>query len=137
MGQICTTIEQSRKLLEAGLDIETADMYIRSLPIQEEGWKEFPFVRTPYDKVPGVPECPSLTDGKAEKWPAWSISALLHRLPFPELWQEMFARMIVWKCKVTYYEDDVSYTSQICNTEMDAVLDCVIWVLENKHKNYC
>lgn len=136
MAQICTTIEQSRKLLDAGLDIETADMYIKCLPINDEGWKEFQFSRTPYDKVPGVPEFPSLTDGKAEKWPAWSLTSLLHKLPFPELWQEMIAGMIVWKCKITYFEDDVTYTSQIKDTEIEAVLDCVLWTLENKHKNY-
>ena len=136
MIQICTTIEQSRKLLDAGLDIETADMYIKCLPINDEGWKEFQFSRTSYDKVPGVPEFPSLTDGKAEKWPAWSLTTLLHKLPFPELWQEMIAGMIVWKCKITYFEDDVTYTSQIKDTEIEAVLDCVLWTLKNKNKNY-
>jgi hypothetical protein len=42
----------------------------------------------------------------------------------------------VWKCKLTFFEDDVTYTSEIHNTEIEAVLDCVLWVLENKNKNY-
>lgn len=55
--KICTSIEQSKKLLELGLDADTADMWY--LPIKDT-----------YELVTS----PSLTRGII---PAWSLSALL------------------------------------------------------------
>lgn len=130
MTQICTTIEQSKKLLEAGLNSETADMFYN------------PTMNIDNGNCAGfldIPECIPFNEIKEHKelyMPGWSLTALLHQLPFPELWQEMLAGMLVWKCKLTFFEDDVTYTSEIYNTEIEAVLDCVLWTLKNKNKNY-
>ena len=130
MTQICTTIEQSKKLLEAGLNSETADMFYN--PVMDiDNSNCANFLETP--------ECIPFNEIKEHKelyMPSWSLTALLHQLPFPELWQEMLAGMLDWKCKITYFEDDVTYTSEIHNTEIEAVLDCVLWTLKNKNKNY-
>ena len=61
MTKICTTIEQSKKLIELGIDVNTADMWY--LPIKDS----HKLVTTP-----------SLTRGII---PAWSLSALLELIP--------------------------------------------------------
>ena len=67
MNKICTSLEQSQKLIELGIDISTADMcYIKDKPnigFLYEEYKEFG------DSI--------LTD----YWPAWSLTGLLNILP--------------------------------------------------------
>ena len=72
LGWIATTLEQSKKLLELGIDINTADMSYR--PYREEG---------------GIPDyqldlCPYMYASWVG-YPAWSLSALLNVLPYPQL----------------------------------------------------
>ena len=67
MNKICTSLEQSKKLIELGIDIDTADMcYINGNPnigFLSEEYKMFG------DNV------------LANYWPAWSLSALLDLMP--------------------------------------------------------
>jgi len=130
MTQICTTVEQSKKLLEAGLNPETADMIYNPVMDIDNG-NCAGFLETP-EYIPFK----EIKEHRELYMPAWSLTSLLHKLPFPELWQEMLAGMLVWKCKLTFFEDDVTYTSEIHTTEIEAVLDCVLWTLKNKNKNY-
>ena len=64
---IATTIEQSKKLIELGIDVNSADMYY---------WH-------------GCYRLLRVNDGKCEDIdiPAWSLSALLKILPCPHLEQ--------------------------------------------------
>ena len=64
MNKICTTIEQSKKLIELGIDVKTADMIYNTLDVFH--------VRhdTPIDKY---------------HTPAWSLSALLGLIPNVEI----------------------------------------------------
>ena len=75
MNKICTDIKQSKKLIELGIDVNTADLTVIDLPIQNGD--RFKFIN---NKLPGD-IFPSITDGKSEKIPAWSLSALLDILP--------------------------------------------------------
>ena len=64
MNKICTSIEQSKKLLELGIDVSTADMY--------------------YDvNSYGIQGKPEVAVGKvwSKDIPAWSLSALFDILP--------------------------------------------------------
>ena len=69
MNIICTSIEQSKKLIELGIDVNSADMY----------WSmdEIPFLAFPVNDI--------VTDWKyAEEngmLPAWSLAALLDIIP--------------------------------------------------------
>ena len=72
MSKICTTIEQCKKLLDLGIDINTADLTDTNLPLQDGS--RFDFIRC---KLPNE-TFPSITDGKSEKIPAWSLAALLN-----------------------------------------------------------
>ena len=65
-SQICTSVEQSKRLLELGLKKETADMSIITKPIDAIGAKYSltPFCECSYTKTYGV-------------IPAWSLHRLL------------------------------------------------------------
>lgn len=75
MNKICTSIEQTKKLIGIGIDVNTADLTVIDLPIQNGD--RFKFIN---NKLPGD-IFPSITDGKSEKIPAWSLSALLGLMP--------------------------------------------------------
>ena len=74
-NKICTSIEQSKKLIELGIDINSADLVVIDIPFQ--GGDRFKFIRI---KFPND-IFPSITDGKSELIPAWSLSALLDVYP--------------------------------------------------------
>lgn len=63
-SQVCTTIEQSKKLLELGLKPETADMY-HSTYISEN--RVYEVIATRYDKLPLL----------SQDIPAWSLHRLM------------------------------------------------------------
>lgn len=68
MTKICTSLEQSRKLIELGIDVNTADMF----------WD----TAEPLERI--VPTVGPISDYyDMEDWaiPAWSLSALLGLMP--------------------------------------------------------
>ena len=75
MNKICTDIHQTKKLIELGF-IDTADLTVINLPIKNG--ERFLYIgsRLPNDTFL------SITDGKSEKIPAWSLSVLLGLMPF-------------------------------------------------------
>ena len=70
MNKICTTIEQSQKLIELGIDVNTADMMWDDWRLIDEGWKlsvgYYHEIKKDYGR-----KC----------YPAWSLSALIEILP--------------------------------------------------------
>lgn len=66
----CTDIEQSKKLIELGIDINTADMMWDDWNLIDEGWKlsvgYYPEIEKDYGR-----KC----------YPAWSLAALIEVLP--------------------------------------------------------
>lgn len=73
MNKICTTIEQSKKLMELGIDVSTADMfYAYRADIQTGEW--------------GLSKTPIIIDGSEKidpvlDVPAWSLTALIGLIP--------------------------------------------------------
>ena len=114
MSKICTDIKQSKKLIELGIDVNTADLTILDLPIQ--GGDRFKFIssRLPNDTFP------SITDGKSEKVPAWSLSALLELIPN---WTMNKTDKVKLTCNPYFHRDD---------NPVDAVFEMIVWLLENK-----
>lgn len=114
MNKICTTIEQSKKFIELGIDVNTADMYWDyDYDIQQE-YKYYPRVMDKqFDDV-----C----------IPAWSLSALLELIHNNSyilrntgvetnrynIWA-IQRKSLVW-----------------CKTPLDAAFEMVCWLLENK-----
>ena len=83
-NKICTSIEQSKKLLKLGIDVNTADMrygyiapYDYSDRMFDGGYDEVPYPKDFLKKNPNFYE-----DEYDSELPAWSLTALLDVLPF-------------------------------------------------------
>lgn len=80
MKQICTTIEQSKKLLNLGISTDTSDM---SIWRQTKDWKGRPIERkmridaTPFNQLSHI----VMGVESFEEYPAWSLGALIRILP--------------------------------------------------------
>ena len=133
MNKICTSIEQSKKLIELGIDVSTADMFWKNGVSDKYIQRFTPFVSsgTNIDYDYDIP--------------AWSLSALLELMP-PYLFE--FERGIdlniypnlsgkAWHC--SYMPNAVENMKndkfkQITNGDnlVDAAFEMVCWLLENK-----
>lgn len=124
MNKICTTVEQSKKLLELGIDRNTADMWY----INGEGksyignWSEN---QHDWDDIP-----------------AWSLPALLELIPpylgeFNEGIDFGFSKSMNGKWYSAHYiqlnDDGVATFNKTVtgDTAIDAVFEMVCWLKEN------
>lgn len=133
-SKICTSIEQSKKLIELGIDVNTADMYYApdaNIFVAE------PYITTTEDET--------LIPAYKGVIPTWSLSALLDLMP-PYLFE--FERGIDlniyrnlngkgWHC--SYMPNTIENMKndkfkQITNGDepVDAAFEMVCWLLENK-----
>jgi hypothetical protein len=117
MNKICTSTKQSKKLIELGIDINTADLTVTNYPLQDGSRFDFICCKLPNDTFP------SITDGKSEKIPAWSLSALLKLIPIT----------CVLSINSGHYRIASNETNTFFhNNPLDAAFDMVCWLLENK-----
>lgn len=121
--QICTTIEQSKRLLELGLKKETADMKL--IPYTSEA------ISIDYNDGNFLEE---------DLYPAWSLHRLIAMLPdfFSNLGRQFNLKMD--KCFLRYCtarNDEYIYFQQK-DTLYDNIIDCIEWLIkENKfNKEY-
>ena len=111
MSNIATTISQSRKLIELGLDPKTADMFWMDtnsvkpcLKLMDDGifnHRNY-LVRFPNSSLP-----------------AWSLSALLEVMPKPDLYRETAD---LWVCATFFKEGSVRGFGE---TAIDAACDVI------------
>ena len=138
MCKICTSQEQSKKLIELGIDVNTADMFWDTL-----------FAKKPEAQVDNH----HLVD-EYDNWyrvPAWSLSALMNLLPsefeyFGTTYKINIRKYVsidnVDIYQVSYgnyhWHDDSGYSwSDMINTGekeelIDAVFQMVVWLIENE-----
>ena len=125
---IATTIEQSKHLLELGLDPKTADMFYFSYGM-------FRPMKLHVGKI-----LEDVVTGKRQ-WaiPAWSLSALLEVMPSNIKADEMQYYHHLEKSNgfytVSYYFDDVDElytlnTTKVCDDPVTAAYEMVCWLLE-------
>ena len=128
MNKICTSIEQSQKLIELGIDVNTANMdYIQ-------------FANDPkvYDCVINI-----YNNEHEDDWiPAWSLSALFSILPFDLIVDNR--RYVFSMCKgfdkngdtyaikyaifnTTFY----LHLTDFYNNPVDAAFEMVVWLKES------
>ena len=140
MAQICTTVEQSKKLIELGLDTKTADMSWDSIYDESHLMSDYKMSLIPYKYSSSI--C----------IPAWSLSALLDFLPSNIKTSNKFGTY-TYKLDLRKYDitDDVnmyqiaygspkdinhSWKDMINTSEredlLDVVFEMVCWLLENK-----
>ena len=120
--KICTDIEQSKKLVKLGIDVDTADMY----------W---------HKKIDGTLSL--RTDNLMVKLdtPAWSLSALLGLMPFQIIDNNQRFGFRQWKGYnsqgETYRYEYVSnigdrlYETYHLNNPVDAAFEMICWLKEN------
>ena len=142
MNKICTSQEQSKELIELGIDVNTADMFWNTLfSKKSEAQVDNHHLADEYDDWYRVP--------------AWSISALMNLLPseFTEVgeYSETTYKIDIRKYALTddvdiyqiaygnyrWYDDgSCSWSDMINNGEkeelIDAVFQMVVWLLKNK-----
>lgn len=121
-SQICTTKEQSERLLELGLKPETADMYYSENP-------QLLFIR---DK--GIP----LED---EDFHAWSLHRLIELCP-EYINIDGYADTTYWfkmykLDNKIIYENDYDRWIYLGDGDnlFDSIIDCIEWAINNKHFN--
>lgn len=126
MSKICTSIEQSKKLIALGIDVNTADMY--------------------YDvNSYGIQSKPEVAVGKvwSKDIPAWSLSALLELIPpylgeFKDGIDFGLSKAMNGKWYSAHYikfNDDglASFNITVTgDTAIDAAFEMVCWLKENK-----
>ena len=113
--KICTSIEQSKKLIELGLDINTADMHWQYV---EEDSGQLQWFYFPKD----------FSINQEKSIPAWSLSALLELISTKN-YSLRNSNVGTNKYNVWIPErKSPVWTS----TPLDAVFETVFWLLENK-----
>lgn len=141
MNKICTSIEQSKKLIELGIDPKTADMFWDMAEPEER-------------RMPTVGLISDYDDMEDWAVPAWSLSALMNLLPseFTEVGKYSTTIYVIKirKYKFTdevnlhqiaygsykWYEDGGYTWSDMINTGekedfLDACYEMVCWLKEN------
>lgn len=113
--KICTSIEQSKKLLELGLDADTADMHYWT------AWAGFISKEKRVTPIVGLPP----KDAIETYWiPAWSLSTLLELLPTSDFTGLDYDESGGWFCQT------IDYVSPVYDTPIDAAYDVVVNLVE-------
>ena len=112
MNKICTSIEQSKKLIELGIDVNTADMIYNILGE--------PYIR---DDIP------------IDKYhtPAWSLSALLELMPERIKIGEELSFCLTSKKSLSGFSFgyNLNGTTIVQDNPLDAAFEMVCWLKEN------
>ena len=125
-----TSIEQSKKLLELGLNPETADMC----------WEQH------YNKEPIITVKPYTTKGKsigAHCCDAWSLGALLEAIPHiikdddytNEITPLLYPMQGEWFCVYNELDTDgySPYAEEKGTTPIEAVFNMIVWLFKNEY----
>jgi len=117
-----TTIEESRRLVEAGLNPETADMHY-TLSEDESYYILYADNEVAHDSIRIVP--------------CWSLGALLRLMPEihgerPKLDTSSISTDKYY-VEYPYHErtKDVWYSTDLCSTPIWAACDMILWLLRN------
>ena len=128
MNKICTSLEQSQKLIELGIDIKTADMYFNT---HQDGYFPMGNSKIDWDLV-----------HYDEAIPAWSLSALLELIPpylgeFNDGIDFGFSKSMNGKWYSAHYiqldnSGLATFTKTVTGeTSVDAAFEMVCWLKES------
>lgn len=127
-SQICTTREQSERLLALGLKKETADMFYAAI---HNGTKTVGYRVSPiYNEY----NFEIFTDDI----PAWSLHRLWELTPKviftkPSLYLTMCEDSVVYCAEDNYEEYEKSFSRQI--SLYDSIIDCIKWLIKEGYFN--
>ena len=116
MNKICTSQEQSKKLIELGIDVNTADMFWDTL-----------FAKKPEAQVDNH----HFVDEYDDKYrvPAWSLSALMELMNRNYYNMSLNCHGAEWDVK---FDDSETYKAFTKDYAVDAAFEMICWLLENK-----
>ena len=124
MNKICTSIEQSKKLIELGIDADTSDMvYLKSYFLDEEEG-QYNLLVGSYHEGYAEKDDGTLIPIFDEHIPAWSLSALLELIP-----ERIPGTKLVIKWDGSYY---IEGRDCLFDNAVDAAFEMVVWLKENK-----
>ena len=139
MNKICTSLEQSKKLIKLGIDVNTADMrygciapYDFSDRTYDGGYDEVPYPKDFLKKNPNFSE--NEYDGEL---PCWSLAALLSVIP-KRIKDYNILRIDISNNDFAIWYDEIGYgvNRELPNIEMKEPVDaCVEMILKLKEKN--
>lgn len=126
MNKICTSIEQSKKLIELGIDISTADMCY----LKENGQ---PKAISPL-KLSEI-----LDISKPQVIPAWSLNALLELMPKDESktislclgGSNGMEHTFDWFCTCDENDEPYDYKTFHSKSPIDCTFEMICWLKEN------
>jgi hypothetical protein len=126
MNKICTSIEQSKKLIKLGIDVNTADMrygyiapYDFSDRMYDGGYDEVPYPKDFFKKNPDFSE--NEYEGEL---PAWSLSALINLFDDKAGLAKDYG---LWYC----YDNAKSHCTRHYDNSIDAAFEMIVWLKEN------
>ena len=122
-SQICTTIEQSERLLALGLRKETADMYYTRLS-RGDSWTLFIGKPLGYEDIP-----------TEYLLPAWSLSRLIEMMPDLIKHDEMLYHQTIDVHGVEYDNRYYEACQFLDGTLFDNIISCIEWLIEWGHFN--
>lgn len=126
-SQICTTIEQSERLLALGLKKETADMSILTNQISGDG---IIYSLTPYNELIHPKVFGAI--------PAWSLNRLIEMMPstIQDLYELDFSKLGVYY--TDFSNDSFNFVQSFAKPDKslyDNVIDCIEWLIKGGHFN--
>ena len=126
-SQICTTKEQSQRLLELGLKPETADMSIITTPIDCDGIK---YSLTPYSKINHPKVFGAI--------PAWSLHRLKCLLPTKIPYASGYLTIEIINNVNLMFMTDTSeqrVISFIHENLYESMIKCIKWLINENYFN--
>ena len=140
MTKICTTIEQSKKLMELGIDVHTADMYWLNRHIDLTETKYESFVVDRYNKHIDFFNSYAVAVDNNEIVPSWSLSALLGLMPKNESktidlclgGSNGVEHTFDWFCTCDENEDPYGYKTFHSKSPIDCTFEMICWLKENE-----
>lgn len=131
-SSVCTSREQSERLLALGLKKETADMYLQS--VLNDEWSPFVPIAFPYSDRPEEIIAPDVVNAI----PAWSLHRLWELTPKviftkPSLYLTMYGDSVVYCAEDNNEEYEKSFSRQI--SLFDNIIDCIEWLIKEGYFN--
>lgn len=135
-SQICTTKEQSERLLALGLKKETADMMYIVL-VKDFHGKDVPNAERVYSLCTWYEET-SMSVGleKKEYIPAWSLHRLIEMMPTVITYED-YSLILGINATCIYYADD-EYAETFKDFEgnlYECVVKCIDWLIKDGYFN--
>jgi len=126
MNNICTSLEQSKKLVELGLDVNTADMHYmyRHWEIDENtiGSQSDASIGFDSDFYYGA------DNGETYHYiPAWSLSALMEYMNRNGYKISLNCNGALWTVN---FDNSETYHYITCYHSFDAAFEMIVWLLE-------